>query len=77
MSEIRLATLEDAAAIAKVQVDTWQKAYRGILSDEQLDSLSYEQRELRWRAHLRGAHARTYVCVVSGEVVGYSTYRPI
>ncbi|MCX6344936.1 MAG: hypothetical protein NT018_07660 [Armatimonadetes bacterium] len=41
--QIRKATIEDAAGIAKVGVDTWRNAYCGIISDEYLDGLNYER----------------------------------
>jgi GNAT superfamily N-acetyltransferase len=46
---IRRAELNDARAIAEVQVDTWRTTYRGIMSDDFLAALSYEQREAAWR----------------------------
>lgn len=46
---IRKASVEDAAAIARVTVDTWKTAYRGIVDDNYLNNLSYEEREKGWR----------------------------
>lgn len=46
---IREATVEDAPAIARVTVDTWKTAYRGIIDDNYLDSLTYAEREKGWR----------------------------
>ncbi|MCK9313152.1 MAG: hypothetical protein M0P20_03745 [Methanocorpusculum sp.] len=37
---IRDASVADAAAIARVMVDTWKTAYRGIIDDYYLNSLS-------------------------------------
>jgi ribosomal protein S18 acetylase RimI-like enzyme len=37
---VRVAQKEDAPAIARVQVDGWRAAYRGIISDEVLNALS-------------------------------------
>jgi len=45
---IRRAELNDARAIAKVQVDTWRTTYKGIMSDEFLAALWYEQGEATW-----------------------------
>jgi L-amino acid N-acyltransferase YncA len=42
---IRDARPEDAAAIARIHVDSWKSTYRGIVPDEVLDGLSYEERE--------------------------------
>ncbi|ABO49127.1 GCN5-related N-acetyltransferase [Desulforamulus reducens MI-1] len=47
--KIREAHINDAPAISKVTVDTWKTAYRGIISDEYLNNLSYEEREKGWR----------------------------
>lgn len=46
---IRKAISSDALGIAKVNVDTWRTAYKGILSDEYLMDLSYNQKEKRMR----------------------------
>lgn len=48
---IREASVEDASAIARVAVDTWKTAYRGIIDDNYLNSLSYEEREKGWRQY--------------------------
>ena len=45
---IRNAVVDDAYAIAKVQVDTWRRAYHSLVPSEVLDSLSYEQRSEYW-----------------------------
>lgn len=50
---IRAAREEDAPAIARVNVRSWQTAYRGILPDSFLDALEPTSREERWREHLR------------------------
>lgn len=46
---IREASVEDAPAIARVTVDTWKTAYRGIIDDNYLNNLTYEEREKGWR----------------------------
>jgi GNAT superfamily N-acetyltransferase len=48
MFMIRTAVVDDADAIARVQVDTWRSAYRSLVPSEVLDSLSYEQRSEYW-----------------------------
>lgn len=49
MLNIRRADVNDAPAIARVTVDTWKTAYRGIIADEYLGKLKYEDRESGWR----------------------------
>lgn len=48
MPSIRIATPADALAVAAVHIRSWQAAYRGIFSDEFLDSLSPQQRAKRY-----------------------------
>lgn len=42
---IREAAVTDIPGIARVHVETWRSAYRGIISDDYLKSLSYTQIE--------------------------------
>ena len=39
MTEVRAAAPEDAYAVARVQVRSWQWAYRGLIAQSYLDSL--------------------------------------
>lgn len=45
---VRRAIPQDAAAITRVQVDTWRTTYAGIMSNEFLSNLSYEQSQHMW-----------------------------
>jgi GNAT superfamily N-acetyltransferase len=51
-NNVRLARLDDAAAIAEVHVASWRTTYKGIFSDTLLDSLSVDKREQSWREML-------------------------
>lgn len=46
---IREARQNDFVGIAKVRVDTWRVAYRGIVPDDFLEGLSYQNIAERWR----------------------------
>lgn len=78
MFHIRSAVVDDAHAIAHVQVDTWHTTYRGIVSDALLATLSYELREQRWaeilsdEANLRGTFVAVDGEAAAGEVVGFA-----
>ncbi len=50
--EIRSAVSLDAEGIARVHTQSWQHAYRGVLSAEYLDALHWEQRYGMWNAAL-------------------------
>ena len=52
---VRLATLADAEAIARVHVLTWQTAYRGLVPDDFLDALAIDRRTETWRNMLGDA----------------------
>lgn len=67
---IRKAHPNDAAGIAKVQVDSWRTTYKGIVPDDFLQQLSYEKREEVWRE----ATKSTLVFVAeeeNGQIVGF------
>jgi ribosomal protein S18 acetylase RimI-like enzyme len=61
-------------------VDAWRATYRGIVSDDVLDRLSYERREEMWRGILgRAAAERTVMFVAAtqtGDVVGFVSAGP-
>jgi L-amino acid N-acyltransferase YncA len=68
---IRGAVVGDAAAIAKVHVDSWRTTYAGILPDDRLAKLSYSQHERIWRKNL-AKHEFIYVAEEEGgQVVGF------
>lgn len=68
--QIRPARPEDAESIARVQVDTWRTAYRGIVPDEFLRRLSYEISTRGWRKRLQGGDAETFLFVAEEETAG-------
>ncbi len=47
-SDVRRAVASDSAAIARVHVDSWRTAYKGIIDENYLASLSYVDREAMW-----------------------------
>lgn len=71
---IREAILEDCAAIAKIQVDSYQVNYGSILPEKYLSNFSYEEQQQDWQNLLKSpkdtilyvAEARTR------EIVGYA-----
>jgi GNAT superfamily N-acetyltransferase len=58
---LRPATLADALPIARIHVAGWQSAYRGIVADEHLDSLSIDQKQAFWRQQLHHDPCLLYV----------------
>ncbi len=73
---IREATVDDAAAIARVHVDAWRTTYPGIVPDTYLARLSYEKRARNWRDILSGVIEPQFVYVaqdVTGNIVGFAS----
>ncbi len=69
---IREARLENAAGIAKVYVDGWRTTYPGIVSDEYLANMSYEEHVHRWVRILSTSDGFIYVAEDEpGNIVGF------
>ncbi|MBV9708062.1 MAG: GNAT family N-acetyltransferase [Chloroflexi bacterium] len=71
---IRPVLPEDAAGIARVHVDTWHTAYKGIVPDETLANLSYEQRTQQWATNLSKPERKAFTHVAQeehGHIVGF------
>jgi ribosomal protein S18 acetylase RimI-like enzyme len=71
--EIRRATPDDAVALAKVLIDSWRFAYRGLVPELHLDSLDYDRWAQRFRESLVQNEEETYVAERDGEVLGLLT----
>ncbi len=73
---IRLNTIEDQAAMAKIKVDSWRHTYKDIIDEKYLSSLDYETQTEKYidsfeeykRSVLVAEHQKTK------EVVGYSCF---
>lgn len=71
---IRAARLDDAAAIARLDVETWQAAYAGILQTPYLAGLSATRREWGWAQLLRRDPDNVRVAIDSaGGVIGFGS----
>lgn len=72
--KIRKAAMEDAAGIAKVHVDSWRTTYKGIIPDDFLSKLSYEQRTKLWDRII--PEEGNYVVVAEaseGRIIGFAS----
>ena len=74
---IRGAMIEDAAGIARVQVDSYRTAYAGIWPESVLGRLSYGEQEQDWRDWISANPDDVlYVAELdTGEIVGYALAR--
>jgi GNAT superfamily N-acetyltransferase len=58
---IREADIEDAAAIARVQVESWKTTYAGIVSEAFLASLNQEDRMRSWQEQILTRNVTIFV----------------
>lgn len=68
---LREPTMGDVPALARVHVDTWRHAYRGIVPQAHLDGLTYASYEERWRRILADATGKRFVAEIDGDVIGF------
>ena len=75
---VRTAEEKDAPQIAKVQVETWQYAYKGQLPQEHLDKLSIGKRTKRWQEILSDKKNSnvTFVAKKDDYIVGFCSAGP-
>jgi len=72
--EVQVATSEDCRAIAEVHVESWQHAYRSILPEQYLASLSVAEREAMWRRTVERQPSHLLVARSAGQVVGFVAF---
>ncbi|HSN74031.1 MAG TPA: GNAT family N-acetyltransferase [Anaerolineae bacterium] len=73
---IRWAVPDDAYALAEIHVLAWQVAYRGLLPDSLLDSLTAADRLPRWRERLAETSSRVLVAELDGQAAGWLVIGP-
>jgi GNAT superfamily N-acetyltransferase len=74
MIKIRKAKISDSAGIAKVHIDSWLSTYRGIMPDEKLDSLNYQDGKKKWARNIQNSIDGKEVLLVAetdDKIVGF------
>ena len=75
--QLRRAEPDDAMAVARVHVRSWQVAYRKLLPDDYLDQLRPEDRAKTYDfASLDPLKPRTVVATEEGVILGFATTMP-
>ena len=72
--KVRRATLDDASHLAKIHVDSWREAYRGLVPDTHLNSLDYDHRTGDFRKWLKAGDAETCLVELKGKILGFVTF---
>ncbi|WP_028402099.1 GNAT family N-acetyltransferase [Ectobacillus panaciterrae] len=77
--EIRKASKEDIKGVSRVYVDSWRTTYRGLVPDDYLDELSYEDAEKRWIDFLNNENEPfIYVAINdTGKIIGFASGKSI
>ncbi len=76
---IRMATVADVAAIARVHVESWRTTYKGIVPADFLANLTYARREPLWQEVLSKPASTGLVYVAEdapGNTVGFASGGP-
>jgi ribosomal protein S18 acetylase RimI-like enzyme len=66
---LRMARPGDAEAIAVLHTGSWQRTYRGMMTDEFLDRRALENRRTVWLERLHAGDANQFVCVAQRDAV--------
>ena len=80
---IRQARADDAERIARFHTESWQRTYRGMMSDAFLDGAALENRLQVWRERLAAPADNQHVCVAEdasgliGFICAYSAHDPV
>lgn len=69
---IRALTVEDVLGAAEIRVIGWKSAYKGIVDDEHLDSLSIEEQTKKFEKSVNSDNF--VVAIQDGKVVGFCRF---
>jgi GNAT superfamily N-acetyltransferase len=72
MTQARMATGSDAPGIARVQVDAWRAAYRGLMDAALHDALDASRRAPVWEAFLARPDHQLFVVEHKEVIIGYA-----
>jgi GNAT superfamily N-acetyltransferase len=78
MVVVRLAGVDDADAIGRIQVESWRAAYTGLMPDEVIAGFDVESRQRLWREWYEQPWPGSvvFVAVHDGHVVGFANSGP-
>lgn len=79
MSVVRQATLGDARAIGRIEVETWRATYAGMLPDRVLLGMSEQRQAMSWASFLRHRPDDVFVAEADGgggRLLGFGNCGP-
>ena len=81
--KIRKAVVTDASAVATININTWKVAYKGIIPQDHLDSLSINDKIPRWEKAIKDLTVNKkelFIAEISdlngSEIIGFSMGGP-
>jgi GNAT superfamily N-acetyltransferase len=69
--DIRPATLRDAKIVSEIHAQTAQAAFRGLVPDDVLKSMTADKRVAQWREAIEYCEPQVQVAMEDGKVVGF------
>lgn len=71
---IRKMNFEDAASVARISTHGWQKAYRGLMPDQFLDSIDINQRKINWEKVIKDDSENVQIVADdNGHILGFAS----
>ncbi|WP_215843392.1 GNAT family N-acetyltransferase [Acidithiobacillus montserratensis] len=74
--QIRKAAIEDAPAIARVHVTSWQKAYAHLFPSKYLEQISVWEKTEMWEKSIEQDVAHTLVARYNKQIIGFISIGP-
>lgn len=73
--KIKKASEEDIKSIARVYIDGWKTTYPGLVPDDYLDRLSYEEAEQKWLNFLNHENEPFIYIAMNdvGKIIGFAS----
>lgn len=73
---VRVATPDDAATIADVQIASWRQSFQNLLTARTLAGLDADEHTRMWQESLSDPDLTTYLGEVNGAIVGFALTGP-
>lgn len=77
--KIKKASEENIKAVARVYVDSWRNTYQGLVPDDYLNRLTYEEAEKKW-THFLNSEKEPFIYVAindAGKMIGFASGKSI
>lgn len=72
--KIRKTAPGDGQGIANVHINSWKTTYKGIISDDYLNSMDFEKRAESWEKIIESGDGLNFIAQnESGEIVGFAS----